>query len=127
MDLLFIIVGVLGLCISSVVIFEDRLKTFIEIFITFFISIILLSWVILAHVFKQPVISYHELKTIENNGNKTQIIMVDKNPVNVTERLGAVFEDGTIIERIRTDEVWSMGVFVVIGSTSYKVKEIEGE
>lgn len=125
MDFLFIIVGGLGLCLSSFVIFEDRLKTLIEIFITFFISIILLSWVILAHVFKQPVISYHELKTIENNGNKTQIIMVDKNPVNVTALLGAVFEDGTIIERIRTDEVWSMGVFVVFGSTSYKVKEVE--
>jgi hypothetical protein len=81
----------------------------------------LLSWVIVAHLDIEPIITQHPVVQMEHDGMVKQYVFVNKREVNINDRLGGFVDKNSIIEIETYAGVWSCGVFCVMGNDTYKV------
>jgi len=119
MDILFILVGGMVTMILFAAALENPEYKFFVL-----IPLLFLIWGVVATSTKEPKITQHKVHTIVmDDGGQTQIIFYNENPVNITEKLGKILEDGTTIERVSDVGVWSLGVHCIAGDVTYRKLE----
>lgn len=118
MDLIIISLSVILFIISIGVYLENTEEKSFLLFSL--LCVLLFGWCVTAHIVKEPVVSRHVVQNlIAEDGSNYQVVSYENGVVNLNSKTGKSFSAGQIVEVKRYGEVWSLGVFCVIGSTTY--------
>lgn len=119
MDIILIFPSVIFLIISLGIYLETYEKSMLLISL---LLLLLFVWCLIANIVKEPVVSRHIVQNlITENGSNYQVISYENDVINLNSATGKSYEEGQIIEVKRYNEIWSLGVFCLIGNKEFSV------
>lgn len=123
MDLLFTLVfGAIMLALITCV-FDSDFQPFLkQLSLGIIVCGLMLVWVVLANYHKKPVVETFKIATATGPAGGTfQFILDGTKIVPVTQILGGVYPEDSVVTKTTTDEIWSLGMFCIFGSKTYAV------